>query len=100
AIRAYHDGYRATGDTRWLHDAVYWAETGVPFIYLCSLPDKPMMLGATIPVFGSTFYTPSWLGMPVPWCGLLYAYHVFHLRAAPFADNRASDGTNVVAVRI
>ncbi|HXT41375.1 MAG TPA: hypothetical protein VN887_15300 [Candidatus Angelobacter sp.] len=79
AIRAYHDGYRATGDPRWLHDAVYWAESGVPFIYLWSLPDKPMMLGATIPVFGSTFYTHSWLAMPVQWCGLVYAYHVFHL---------------------
>jgi len=51
----------------------------VPFIYLWSLPDKPMMLGATIPVFGSTFYTHSWLAMPVQWCGLVYAYHVFHL---------------------
>ena len=79
AIRAYHDGYRVTSNPRWLHDAVYWAETGVPFIYLWSLPDKPMMLGATIPVFGSTFYTHSWLGMPVQWCGLVYAYHVFHL---------------------
>ncbi|HZO83954.1 MAG TPA: hypothetical protein VFC26_01995, partial [Verrucomicrobiae bacterium] len=79
AIRAYHDAYRITGDKRWLRHAVYWAETGVPFNYLWSLPDKPMMLGASIPVFGSTFYTHSWLGMPVQWCGLVYAYHVFHL---------------------
>jgi hypothetical protein len=79
AIRAYHDGYRATGNPRWLHDAVYWAEAGVPFIYLWSMPDKPMMLGATIPVFGSTFYTHTWLAVPVQWCGLVYAYHVFHL---------------------
>ncbi len=79
AIKACVDGYRATGNPRWLHDAVYWAETGVPFIYLWSLPDKPMMLGATIPVFGSTFYTHSWLGVPVQWCGLVYAYHVWHL---------------------
>jgi hypothetical protein len=79
AIRAYHDGYRVTSDKRWLSNAVYWAETGVPFIYLWSLPDKPMMLGATIPVFGSTFYKHSWLGVPVQWCGLVYAYHVFHL---------------------
>jgi len=79
AVRAYHDGFRATGNPRWLHDAVYWAETGVPFIYLWSLPDKPMMLGATIPVFGSTFYTHTWLAVPVQWCGLVYACHVFHL---------------------
>lgn len=79
AIKACVDGYRITGDQRWLHDAVYWAETGVPFVYLWSLPDKPMMLGATIPVFGSTFYTHSWLATPVQWCGLVYSYHVWHL---------------------
>jgi hypothetical protein len=38
-----------------------------------------MMLGATIPVFGSTFYTHSWLGMPVQWCGLVYAYQIQRL---------------------
>jgi hypothetical protein len=78
-VRACHDAYRVTGNARWLHNAVYWAESGVPFIYLWSLPDRPMMLGATIPVFGSTFYTHTWLGVPVQWCGLVYAYHVFHL---------------------
>lgn len=79
AIRAYHDAFRATGNLRWLHDAVYWAETGVPFVYLWSRPERPMMLGAAIPVFGSTFYTHTWLGVPVQWCGLVYAYHLFHL---------------------
>ena len=79
AIRAYHDGFRATGNARWLHDAQYWAESGVPFLYGWTVPDHPMMLGATIPVFGSTFYTHSWLAMPVQWCGLVYAYHVLHL---------------------
>jgi hypothetical protein len=79
AVRACHDAWRVTGNPRWLHDAVYWAETGVPFIYLWTLPDKPMMLGATIPVFGSTFYTHTWLAVPVQWCGLVYAYHVCHL---------------------
>lgn len=79
AVRAYHEAWRATGQARWLHNAVYWAETGVPFVYLWSVADKPMMLGATIPVFGSTFYTHSWLGMPVQWCGLVYACHVRRL---------------------
>jgi hypothetical protein len=79
AVRAYHDGYRSTANPRWLHDAVYWAESGVPFIYLWTLPHKPMMPGATIPVFGSTFYTHSWLAVPVQWCGLVYAYQVEHL---------------------
>jgi hypothetical protein len=79
AVRAYHDAWRVTGNPRWLHNAVYWAETGVPFIYLWGQADKPMMLGATIPVFGSTFYTHTWLAVPVQWCGLVYAYHVLHL---------------------
>jgi len=79
AIRAYHDGYRITGDVKWLERAVYWAETGVPFNYYWSLPQKPMMLGASIPVFGSTFYTHTWLAVPVQWCGLVYAWNVFHL---------------------
>jgi hypothetical protein len=82
AIRAYLDAYRVTRNPRWLHDAVYWAETGVPFVYLWGLPDRPMMLGAAIPVFGSTFYSHSWLGMPVQWCGLVYAYHLFQLAEA------------------
>jgi hypothetical protein len=79
AVRAYDEAYRATGNLRWLQDAVHWAETGVPFIYLWSLPDRPMMLGATLPVFGSTFYTHSWLAMPVQWNGLVYSYAVSHL---------------------
>lgn len=79
AVAAYLEAFWATGNLRWLHDAVYWAETGVPFVYLWQLPDRPMMLGATIPVFGSTFYTHSWLGVPVQWCGLVYAYHIQRL---------------------
>lgn len=79
AVAAYLEAFWATGNPRWLHDAVYWAETGVPFVYLWQLPDRPMMLGATIPVFGSTFYTYSWLGMPVQWCGLVYAYQIQRL---------------------
>lgn len=79
AIAAYTDAFETTGNPRWLHDAVYWAETGTPFLYQWTLPNRPMMLGATIPVFGSTFYTHTWLAVPVQWCGLVYAYHVFHL---------------------
>jgi hypothetical protein len=79
AVRAYVEAWRASGDPRWLHDAVYWAESGVPFVYQWTLPERPMMLGATIPVFGSTFYTHTWLAVPVQWCGLVYACHVLHL---------------------
>jgi hypothetical protein len=79
AVGAYVEGYRATGDRRWLQDAVYWAESGLPFIYQWSLPGRPMMLGATTSNIGSTFYYHTWVGMPVQWVGLLYAFHVQHL---------------------
>ncbi len=80
AVAANLDAWRCTGNEAHLRESIRWAETGVPFIYLWSLPDKPMMLGATIPVFGSTFFTHSWLGVPVQWCGLVYSYHVWHLQ--------------------
>lgn len=82
AVGAYVEGYRATGDRRWLQDAVYWAESGLPFIYQWSLPDRPMMLGATTSNIGSTFYYHSWIGMPVQWVGLVYAFHVQRLARA------------------
>jgi hypothetical protein len=75
-------GYQATGDRRWLHDAVYWAETGLPFIYLWSRPDRPAMMGASIATYGTTFYTHSWLETPVQWEGLIYGYNLLHLADA------------------
>lgn len=79
AIAACIDAWRLTGDSTYLSQAVYWAETGIPFIYLWSYPNTPMMLGATIPVFGSTFYTHTWLAVPVQWNGLVYSYTLYHL---------------------
>jgi hypothetical protein len=76
------EGYQATGNRRWLHDAVYWAETGLPFIYLWSRPDRPAMLGASIATFGTTFYTHTWLETPVQWEGLIYGYNLLHLADA------------------
>ncbi len=91
AVRTYVEAWRASGDPRWLHDAVYWAESGVPFIYQWTLTERPMLFGATIPVFGSTFYTHTWLAVPVQWCGLVYAWHVLHLadelQRAPLTKN-------------
>jgi len=80
AVAANHDAWRCTGEEQYLTEAIRWAETGVPFIYIWTLPNRPMMLGATIPVFGSTFFSHSWLGVPVQWCGLVYSYHVWHLQ--------------------
>jgi len=73
AVDAYIEAYRITGDRRWLADAVTWARRGLPFIYLWHDPEKPFLLGASIPVFGATWYRGSWFGRPVQWNGLRYA---------------------------
>jgi len=84
AISAYMDAYQLTGDQHYIEQATYWAKTGLPFIYLWSPTGHPAMLYNTIPVFGSTWFTHSWIGLPVVWCGLVYAYALQDL--APY-DN-------------
>lgn len=74
AIRAYCEAYRITGDPAHLELARYWAWTGLPFLYFWELDDYPTMRYNVIAVIGSTFHTHSWLGLPVVWCGLVYAY--------------------------
>ena len=82
AVPAYVEAYRLTGDPRLLARASYWAKAGLPFLYAWHRPDTPGMAYASIPVFGTTFYTHSWLGVPVQWNGLVYAYGLQHL--APY----------------
>lgn len=72
--RANLDAYLITGDSSYLKQALYWAKTGVPFHYLWRLDDRPLQMYATIPIFGTTFFSHSWRGVPVQWCGLVYAY--------------------------
>lgn len=74
AIRAYCEAYRLTGDPAHLDQARHWAWTGLPFLYLWSLDTHPTQLYNVIAVIGSTFHTHSWIGLPVVWCGLVYAY--------------------------
>ncbi len=76
AVDAYLEAYRFSGDPRWLRDAVTWARRGLPFVYLWSDPQKPFLLGATIPVFGASWFQGSWFGRPVQWNGLRYAYAI------------------------
>lgn len=79
-VRAYTLGYELTGDPELLEEARYWAWTGVPFIYLVSPTDRPVGLYATIAVFGATQWkAPVWLGLPVQWCGLVYADALYRL---------------------
>lgn len=79
AIRAYLEAYRVTRHQPYLDAAVYWARAGLPFNYLWGDPSIPGMTYASIPVFGSTHRTHSWLGLPVQWCGLVYGYALLQL---------------------
>lgn len=77
-VRAFALGYELTGDASFLEAARYWAWTGVPFVYLVDPTDgrTPGAVGpyATTPVLGSTnWVAPNWIGLPVQWCGLVYA---------------------------
>lgn len=72
AVGAYVEGYRVTGRADYLEQAKYWAKTGLPFLYQWG--HRPGMRYASIPVFGTTFFTHSWMGVPVQWNGLVYGF--------------------------
>ena len=73
-VRAYVYGYELSGDEHFLDEARHWAWTGVPFVYLVPPTEYPVGLYATIPVLGATHWkAPNWMGLPVQWCGLVYA---------------------------
>ncbi len=82
AVDAYLAGYRLTGDRRYLDEAVYWARTGLPFVYVWHPEDQPLVQGATIPVFGATSYVLSWFAVAVQWNGLCYSQSLYDL--APY----------------
>ena len=79
AVGAYVEAHQITGNKSYLRRALYWANAGLPFLYHWHLPDRPGMLYASIPVFGTTFYTHPWFGVPVQWNGLVYAYYLQQL---------------------
>ncbi|MCC6729271.1 MAG: hypothetical protein IT208_08015 [Chthonomonadales bacterium] len=94
-VRAYTYGYELTGDRRYLSRAVYWAWTGVPFVYLKPPTDLAVGLYATIPVLGATSWqAPNWMGLPVQWCGLVYADALYRLQRYDAAGpwRRIADG--------
>jgi len=98
AIGAYLDAYEMTGERRYLDRAVYWAWTGMAFQYVWQAPDREQwMRYASIPVFGTTFFTHSWLGNPVQWCGLVYAYYLQKLSAhdTSFPWKQVAEGITV-----
>ena len=79
-VRAFARGYELSDDIRLLEAARYWAWTGVPFVYLVPPTAQPVGLYGTPPVLGATNWTaPNWIGLPVQWCGLVYAEALYLL---------------------
>lgn len=101
-VRAYTLGYELAGDPDFLAEARYWAWTGVPFVYLTPPAPQPVGLYNTIPVLGATAWAaPVWIGLPVQWCGLVYAdaLHRFarHDPAGPW--KQIADGIAVAGIQ-
>ena len=79
-VWAYVRGYELTGNEEYLRQARKWALSGVPFVYLWSR--YPVMLYGTPPVYGATnWQAPVWIGLPVQWVGIVYAYSLNMLAA-------------------
>jgi len=80
AVEAYLYAHALTGDPNLLMQARLWALRGTPFIYLWHTSDKPIMRGASIPVFGVTWLNQQpWFGVAVQWNGLVYARALYRL---------------------
>ena len=79
AIGAYVEAHELTANKEYLKRATYWAATAMPFLYHWHLPDRPGMQFASIPVFGTSFHTHPWFGVPVQWNGLVLAYYLQRL---------------------
>jgi len=72
-VQSFVEGYRLTGELRYLDLAQRWALAGLPFVYLWNAGDRDIMRYTTIPVFGASNYIYPWFGRPVMWNGLDYA---------------------------
>jgi hypothetical protein len=101
-VRAFTIGHELTGDPALLEQAVTWAWTGLPFLYLIDpvgTPDGPY---GCVTVFGATGWKwPVWIGRPVQWCGLVYAHALYRLArhdpAGPW--KRLADGITATGIR-
>ncbi|MCX7993956.1 MAG: hypothetical protein N2651_09855, partial [Fimbriimonadales bacterium] len=86
-VMTYLHAHALTGEAEMLRQAELWALRGTPFIYLWHTPDKPIMRGASIPVFGVTWLSQQpWFGVAVQWNGLVYANTLYRL--APLVPER------------
>jgi hypothetical protein len=59
ATECYLLGYQVTGERRYLDGARFWADTGLPYVFLWSQPGRPAMRGAALSRLGEPLATPS-----------------------------------------
>lgn len=71
ATDAFVLGYEITGQSRYLESARYWADTGLPFVYLWDDPARPSLRGSALGSLAA--------GVPTQWVGLAYARALQHL---------------------
>jgi hypothetical protein len=100
ACEAYLEGYFITGDKHCLDKAVFWARTGLPFIYMWDIPNYEMLRYASIPVMGASWYACNWFGQPVQWNGLRLATAYSRLAAfdRSYPWQRIAEGITVSAM--
>lgn len=78
--KAYALAYSIDKDPRLLLRAKQWALCGLPFIYLSAPTENAIGPYASIAVYGATTWiSPVWIGLPVQWCGLVYADALYEL---------------------
>ena len=100
AIEAEIEAYRCSGEGHYLQEAVRWAWTGLPFVYVWNPPGKPVLRYASIALFGGSWYGGSWIGQPVQWNGLRYAYALLKLADYDhsFPWRRIAEGLTISAL--
>ena len=101
-VRAYVTGYELTGERHFLDEAIHWAWTGVPFVYLVNPTGQPVGHYATIAVLGATHWKqPNWMGLPVQWCGMVYADALYRLAALDASGpwRQLADGITISGIQ-
>ena len=82
-VMAYTIGYLLSDDRAHLEQARYWAATGIAFVYLrpATTPEQTGAYATTAVLGATNWRAPYWIGLPVQWCGLVYASALQQLSA-------------------
>ena len=80
-VFAFLEGYKMTGNSQWLEHSRYWAQAGLPFLYVWGARDQPYMKYAGIAVYGGSFLDYLLLGQGITWCAMDYAESLIDLAA-------------------